>query len=158
MGQWRIGCGYKTRVEIVGVREESNNLAMYIKSSPTHEWTANREKTSGKKSRKTSQKGGEKTYKRGELEKGKIEHEIYMALTGLRSTVLMIIEYFDIKGLIFFVLIFISFGSVSVSGVAMPTHFWSLVLLFHPNVFAATSSPGRFPLAIFPQTESLFTG
>ena len=117
------------------------------------------EKKRREKSReKHRKKVGEKTYKRGELEKGKIEHEIYMALTGLRSTVLMIIGYFDTKGLIFFVLIFISFGSVSVSGVAMATHFWSLVLLFHPNVFAATSSPGRFPLAIWPQTESLFTG
>ena len=26
-----------SRVEIFGVREESNDLAMYIKSSPTHE-------------------------------------------------------------------------------------------------------------------------
>ena len=99
MGQWRIGCGYQTRVEIVGVREESNNLAMKIKSSPTHEWTASRKKTSGKKSRKTSKKVGEKTYKRRELEKGKIEHEIDMALTGLRSIVLMLIGYFDTKGL-----------------------------------------------------------
>ena len=33
MGQWRIGCGSNRvpRVEIVGVREESNNLAIYIK-------------------------------------------------------------------------------------------------------------------------------
>lgn len=66
MGQWRIGCGYKTRVEIVGVREESNNLAMYMKSSPTHEGTASREKTSGKKSRKTSKKSrGKKPIKGG---------------------------------------------------------------------------------------------
>ena len=99
MGQWRIGCGYKTRAVILGVREESNNLTMYMKSSPTHEGTASREKTSGKKSRKTSKKSRGKTYERRELEKGKIEHEIYMALTGLRSTVLMIIGYFDTKGL-----------------------------------------------------------
>ena len=65
------------------------------------------EKKRREKSReKHRKKVGEKTYKRGELEKGKIEHEIYMALTGLRSTVLMIIEYFDIKGLIFFCLNF----------------------------------------------------
>lgn len=57
-------------------------------------------KNVGKKLEKNIEKKvGEKTYKRRELEKGKIEHEIYMALTGLRSTVLMIIEYFDTKGL-----------------------------------------------------------
>ena len=30
----------------------------------------------------------------------------------------------------------------------MATHFSSLVLLLHPNIFAATSSPGRFFLAL----------
>ena len=52
-----------------------------------------------KSKEKHRKKVGEKTYKRRELEKGKIEHEIYMALIGLRSTVLMIIGYFDTKGL-----------------------------------------------------------
>ena len=72
---------------------------MYMKSSPTHEWTASRKKRREKSREKHRKKVGEKTYKRRELEKGKIEHEIYMALTGLRSTVLMIIGYFETKGL-----------------------------------------------------------
>ena len=59
------------------------------------------EKKRREKSReKHRKKVGEKTYKRRKLEKEKIEHEIYyMAPTGLRSTVLMIIGYFDTKGL-----------------------------------------------------------
>lgn len=58
------------------------------------------EKKRREKSReKHRKKVGEKTYKRRELEKGKMEDEIYMALTGLRGTVLVIIGYFDTKGL-----------------------------------------------------------
>ena len=67
MGQWRIGCGSNLvpRVEIVGVREESNNLAIYIKveKKVRKKVEKNMEKKSGKKPKggKTSRREKSRT-------------------------------------------------------------------------------------------------